>query len=60
MNDCEFLAKCPIFQKCENGSLDKIFILYYCKGYKVNSCARRVLKNSGKEVPPELLPNGKS
>jgi len=60
MANCEFLEKCPIFQKCQAGLLDKIFIRYYCEGYKLELCARRILKKSGKEVPATLLPSGEN
>lgn len=58
MAECEFIAKCPVFEKCTTGALKNVFITNYCKGYKMEKCARRVLKLSGKEIPENLLPNG--
>ena len=59
MQECEFIEKCPVFQKCRTGALEKVFSVRYCKGSQLENCERRKLKKTGQEVPPDLLPNGK-
>jgi len=59
MTECEFIEKCPIFQKCQTGMIEGVFGVRYCKGSQLENCERRKLKKDGKEVPLNLLPNGK-
>lgn len=58
MAECEFIAKCPIFEKCQTGVIKGVFGIKYCKGSSLEDCERRKLKKAGKDVPPSLLPNG--
>jgi hypothetical protein len=58
MAECEFLTKCPIFEKCQTGVIKGVFSIRYCKGNELEKCERRKLKKTGKEVPIDLLPNG--
>lgn len=55
---CEFLEKCPIFERTKKGILDKVFITLYCEGPQLEKCERRILKKNGKDVPLVLLPTG--
>ncbi|MDH4099745.1 MAG: hypothetical protein OEV28_04145 [Nitrospirota bacterium] len=57
--DCKYLQKCPIWQKFST-SLSHVWIKSYCQGNKQDLCARKKLKEAGKEVPALLLPNGSS
>jgi len=54
---CENIDKCPMFEKFEGEAIFKFWIKNYCKG-KHAKCVRKELKNAGKEVPINLLPNG--
>jgi hypothetical protein len=56
--ECEHLKNCPIFEKCKTGLIENIFGELYCKGPKMDQCARKKLKKEGKNVPINLLPNG--
>ncbi|MFA5519423.1 MAG: hypothetical protein WDA74_09220 [Spirochaetota bacterium] len=58
MTQCEFIENCPVFEKCHTGVIKGIFHIKYCKGSELENCARRILRNAGKEVPISLLPNG--
>lgn len=58
MSECEFTPKCPVFEKCQTGVIKAVFSIKYCKGFQLDECERRKLKKAGKEVPPNLLPNG--
>jgi hypothetical protein len=58
MADCEFVEKCPIFEKSKTGIIKAAFGTKYCKGSSMEECARRKLKHAGQEVPEKLLPNG--
>lgn len=58
MTECEFIAKCPVFEKCKTGVIKGVFGRLYCQGTKLEDCERRKLKKAGKEVPVTLLPNG--
>ena len=60
MAECEFIAKCPVFEKCKTGIIKAAFGTKYCKGNQMENCERRKLKYAGKEVPPSLLPNGET
>lgn len=58
MADCEYIANCPVFEKCRTGVIKNVFNIKYCRGSELENCARRILKKAGKEVPLSLLPNG--
>ena len=58
MAECEFIEKCPVFEKCKTGVIKGVFGTRYCKGQELENCERRKLKKAGKEVPLTLLPNG--
>ena len=56
MQPCEFLEKCPIWQRF-NADVKLVWINAYCKGPKQGRCARRKLARNGRPVPENLLPN---
>jgi hypothetical protein len=58
IQECEFLEKCPIFNRFRTEGAKNVWIGFYCKGVQQSSCVRRLLKKAGKEVPITLLPNG--
>ncbi len=58
MNSCEYLEKCPVFEKCQTGFIKKVFAIKYCQGSELANCERRKLKSAGMAVPLTLLPNG--
>jgi len=55
---CEYFRDCPIFEKFSLESTKNVYIILYCKGSKMEECARRKLRKEGKEVPLNLLPDG--
>ena len=58
-DECEYLSRCPIWEKFKTDS-KYAWIARYCKGSKKDKCARKALRKEGKEVPINLLPNGKT
>jgi len=56
--ECEYLPSCPIFARFKADSTKNFWIEVYCRGSKQRECARRKLREAGKEVPLTLLPNG--
>lgn len=54
---CPNLEKCPMFGKFRLQATSEIFISKYCKG-NFEKCARKKMKDSGREVPEDLLPDG--
>lgn len=58
MSHCDYLDKCPIFAKFKIDNLKNYWISMYCEGMKQDTCARKILRMQGKEVPKTLLPNG--
>jgi len=56
-NDCPNLEKCPMFALFRLQATTELFIRRYCNG-DYEKCARKKLKDSGKEVPENLLPDG--
>ena len=56
-DNCEYMDKCPMFQKFEAESILRFWIQNFCKG-EHEKCQRKVLRKAGKEVPLNLLPNG--
>ncbi len=57
MADCEFLEKCPIFNRFRSEGIANVWIGKYCKGSNAD-CERRKLRESGGQVPVTMLPNG--
>jgi len=55
----EFLAKCPFFNNLALPATAEILKKKYCRG-DFEKCARYQLKKSGKEVPDNLWPDGKT
>jgi hypothetical protein len=58
MQDCEYLATCPIFNRFRLEGIKNFWIRLYCQGEKQTRCQRKALKESGQTVPENLLPNG--
>ena len=58
MAECEYLDKCPVFEKSTTGVIKGVFAVMYCKGGKLEECERRKLKKADKDVPDNLLPSG--
>lgn len=59
MAACSHTSNCELFPMISVNSSLKIWRTFYCEG-KWHECARFKLSLSGKSVPPNLLPNGKS
>lgn len=59
MSDCEFLQKCPVWERFRS-DIKNIWIKNYCRGPLQEKCARRQLCQDGQPVPDTLLPNGTS
>ena len=58
MEGCKYLDGCPIFAKFKLEGLKNFWVGTYCQGPKKNLCARKSLREDGKQVPLPLLPNG--
>jgi hypothetical protein len=58
MQDCEYLATCPIFDRFKLEGIKNFWIRLYCQGERQAKCARKAIKRSGELVPKDLLPNG--
>ncbi len=58
MQQCEFLAGCPIFNRFKIEGVRNTWIVLYCRGPKWEQCERRIRRLRGETVPPLLLPNG--
>ncbi len=56
---CSHTTTCPLFPLISVNSALKVWKTFYCEG-KYDNCARYQLSHSGKSVPANLLPNGKS
>ena len=56
--ECPNTAACPIYAKFKTEALKNIYIKMYCLG-KFENCKRKQIKDSGKPVPINLLPDGK-
>lgn len=56
--ECPNMETCPIYNKFRTEALKNIYIRLYCLG-KCDNCKRKQLKDAGKTVPLELLPDGK-
>lgn len=59
MADCKYLEACPIFTRFRIEGLRNLWIGSYCKGWLVETCERKKLKDAGDDVPELLLPNGR-
>ncbi len=57
MADCKYLAKCAVWKRF-NSVIKEVWIKNYCMGDKQARCARKLMGESGKKVPVNLLPNG--
>ncbi len=55
--ECPLLIDCPIFERFRSEGLKNIWINRYCRGSKADTCARKKLREAGKDVPITLLPN---
>jgi hypothetical protein len=59
--ECELLETCGFFKKY-NDSLDlacRGFIKSYCKGDKMDDCARKIYRNTHGEPPhDDMMPSG--
>lgn len=58
MAECPNLETCPVWQRFKT-DLKLLWVKVYCLGDKQCECERKKLKAQGKDVPMELLPNGK-
>jgi len=61
METCQFVSKCPIFNKFRNEVVKDFWVNSYCRRDAGAHCARKKLRDAGKgpgEVPITLLPNG--
>ena len=59
MNDCEFLSKCPVWDKFKS-DIKNIWIKNYCQGSLQEKCERRQMSRTDQPIPDTLLPNGTS
>ena len=61
MADCEYLGECSstLFRELLSENAKSFWIRTCCTTEKQEHCARRILKQEGKEAPETLLPNGK-
>jgi len=58
MSECEFLEKCPIFQKYKDEWIPEDWIVSkYCKG-RHDKCKRKEIRLTGAVPSPSMLPNG--
>lgn len=55
--ECPNLEKCPMFKYFQTDFLKKTFISIYCRD-RFSDCERKKLKDAGKVVPENLLPDG--
>jgi len=56
---CSHTTTCPLFPLISVNSALKVWKTFYCEG-NYNNCARFNMSRSGKSVPANLLPNGKT
>lgn len=57
--NCQFTSKCPIYNNIKTEMLRNMYRSKYCEKGGDN-CQRKSLRLAGKEVPAELLPDGKT
>ena len=55
--ECKHIESCSLFPKLKK--LGEIWQMYYCKCENFINCERFKLSTENKEVPVNLLPNGK-
>jgi hypothetical protein len=55
---CPHNKACPLFAKFQVQSFLRIWQMNYCQA-DYSRCARFVLRSQGKQVPVNLLPNGR-
>lgn len=55
--DCPLLAPCPFFKTLALPASGETLKVLYCKG-AYEACQRYLLKQAGREVPPEMWPDG--
>ncbi|GEM_PF-702042 len=61
MEPCQFISKCPMFNKFRNQVVKDFWANSYCENNSGARCARKRLRDAGKgpkDVPITLLPNG--
>ena len=56
--ECPNAKTCPIYEKFRTEALKNIYVRMHCKS-KFENCKRKQIKDTGKPVPPALLPDGK-
>jgi hypothetical protein len=58
---CENIKKCPMYMHFQIGTFEDFLNItkLYCLSEKRDQCVRYKLKKAGKEVPKDLLPDGK-
>jgi hypothetical protein len=56
---CSHLRTCPLYQLFGSKPSLKVWTAWYCEG-RYQHCARYALRESGRDVPLHLLPNGRS
>lgn len=55
---CPKIAGCPMFPRFRMKEALNVWIIKYCEG-QYDTCSRFKASQSGKPVPPALLPNGR-
>lgn len=56
---CPNLRKCPMFERFKLQATSALFIQLYFNG-DYTKCVRKKLRDEGKDVPSNLLPDGES
>ncbi len=59
MSACARVSSCPLFKAFAMKSSLKVWQAYYCEG-DWGRCERFKLVSAGKQVPVNLLPNGRT
>ncbi len=57
MEKCPRLEMCSMFKLFRHEATKTIFIRQYCEG-DFKKCIRKQKKDTGREVPDNLMPNG--
>jgi len=55
--ECPNLERCPMFKHFQTDYAKQTYILLFCRS-NFGGCERKKLKDSGREVPEKLLPDG--
>jgi hypothetical protein len=58
MQDCEYLPTCSIFGRFHLDGIKSFWIKLYCQGEKQPKGQRKLIIESGRPMPQNLLPNG--